>query len=523
MHEALSSATFHGLREPVIVVPTACSTVYIAGDMVYKVKRPVALGYLDFTTLEARRTACEAEVALNRDLAPGVYQRIAPIRVTAEGRVTVDDPHAPTERGGDIVNFAVVMRRLPASGMLDRVLRERELTRDEATALAHVLVRFHAGAPAGPDVGAFGAPDRVRAELRENAAQLAAVPGHGLPAHLLAHVTQWLIDEWARQRGAIEHRCRRGRVREGHGDLHAGNVCLDPTARTSGNPHGIVIYDRLEFRRDFRCRDTAAEVACLAASCQALGRWETAANITSQYALKADDGALLGLVNLWCAHYALVRSKVAAITAARADAPLERESEHARARALLHLAVATTLPPALILSCGLPGSGKSFVAGHVVRALGAKWIRTDEVRKELAGLNPTARAGDALYAPEVTARVYDEVVARARDALPSHTTVMDATFRTPSARAPLLALARELGAPALIIHCHASEAETRRRIAARSAAGTDASDADYRVYEQMMPTFVPPADAEARVVDAGEGVPMPDLVERVLTALIAVS
>lgn len=551
---ALTSPAFYRpAPASVDVIDTPCSRIYLAGDTALKTKKPVDLGYLDFRSLAARRAACHAEVELNAPLAPGVYLGVmaliadsaAPLGVRAIPEATALATAQPEGAAAmpRVLNYAVRMRRLPADGMLSQILASRELSEREIEALASALVRFHYRAPSPPDAASAGAT-AVEREVLGNASQVRDAAHALAPPSLLAHVSGWLEREVAARAKSIDHRVQRGRVRDGHGDLHAGNVCFDPAAASAANPTGLIIYDRLEFRRDFRLRDTAAEVASLCASIESFGRWRSAQRFTSQYILKANDGALLLLHRLWCTHYALVRAKIEFLTCralrGRAQAPPPdpdgapyRPSPPAsmtapppaleRARHLLRLAVGYTLPPVLVLSCGLPGSGKSFLAGRLAAATGACWLRADEVRKELAGLAPTDRGGETLYTPGMTQRVYESLRERARTALDERPVIIDATARTPPDRAALLSAAGAAGVPAVILHCHASEEEALRRLRARAARNDDASDADAHVYEMLKASWVDPGPAEGRVVRIDDHLSPGDALDRVLEALIASS
>ncbi len=536
-------------------IHTPCSTILLSPTHAYKLKKPVDLGYLNFTTLEARRIACEEELRLNAALAPGVYQRVLAVLRGREGHITlvpggtgvppvfVEGSHKCT--GGtpvppdapEVIDYLVQMRRLPREGMLDAILQHRALTDHELSALVATLVAFHATADASPHIAAHATPEAVRRELLENLAQSKPFVAEGAsdipdqpagnaptcPRSLHEHFVRWMDAEISRREPLLAQRARSGFVREGHGDLHAGNICFDPAAATPNNPTGLLIYDRLEFREDFRCRDVAAEIACLAMTLAARGHRTLADRVTQRYAEASGDHDLHHLQPLYRTHYALVRAKVHAMRAAQPGQSAAAAAEHARsAMAYFALAAGFTLGPTLILTCGLPGSGKSYIGRYLTQATGATMHRADEIRKELAGLSATARGGQALYAPSVSAQVYEELAQRVtRDLAANKATIADATFRTLDSRAALITLARKHHAQVVIVQCSASEAETKRRLAVRAAAATDASDADWNVYLKLRSEFVAPSPSESPIIEASEDTTPEVVTLRAVAALVS--
>ncbi len=518
-------------------IGTACSTVFLAVTHAFKVRKPVDLGYLNFTTLAARQHASREEVRLNEALAPGVYQAIDTIaRHRDTGALTLVPEGSSLPAETQAVDVAVRMRLLPASGMLPAILGQRDLTAAERNAIVTRLAAFHAAAPSGPDVARFGSPNALADELLGNLDQItpllaplarSTAQSHGGIGIIAPdHITQlraWMASCLASLDPLIRARAASGRIREGHGDLHAGNICLDPAAVTPDNPTGLVIFDRLEFRADFRCKDVAAELAGLAASLDGCAKHDLADELVSEYARLTSDPQLLTIEPLYRAHYAAVRAKVHAIQAHQffAARAVDQASAHADlATRHVHQALGCTRGPTLLVACGLPGSGKSFVARLLGPPLRARLHRADEIRKRLAGLNPTDRGGTDLYSAAMSARTYAHLLARCeRELAQGHSALADATFRDPALRAPFLALAKARGVPAIILHCHADEAETRRRIDARSARNDDASDADWAVYQRMAPAFRAPSATEATVIRVEPGIRASALLDSLLRAI----
>lgn len=506
---------------------TPCSTIYLLPTLAYKVKRAVDLGWLDYTLPEERRRLCHEELRLNAELAPGVYWRVVGVERGAAGelRFVTDDGTGVAAAE----EYAVEMRRLPAAGMLDVMLAQGRVAEAHVEALVARLAAFHRGCGRAPFQSGETYLAELEEEFRGNLSEFEPFAGEltdrvaagGAVIERAAHVSLKLfLDEFVRTNGAeLAARWASGRVVDGHGDLHAGNVCFDPAGADEGNALGLVIYDRLEFRPAFRYKDVAAEMVHLATTCDHYSGARVIGDaVLRRYAEVTGDERVLGLSRGFRVHYALVRAKVHARRAAQADASEKERAEHGAAAVRdANLGLAYAAGPMLVLTCGLPGSGKSYIGRHLLGALGGTIHRADEIRKELAGLAATDRGGEELYSASMSARTYAEVLARCEaDLRAGRHAIADATFRTRGSRAPFVELARRLGVPMRIVRAQADEAETRRRLEARAAANTDASDADWAVYQSMAGAFEAPTADEGRVVMFTPGVEPQVAVGRVL-------
>ena len=436
--------------DAVDVRQTHISVVFLAGPFAYKLKKPVDMGFLDFTTLEKRRHFCDEEVRLNRRLAPAVYLGVAPI--TADGRV----------RGaGAVVEYAVEMVRLPGDRMLDEMLRRDAVTVADVERIADALADFHARADRHPSPSI----DHLRTNLDD------AAPF--LPPAWLAR----LRAEHERLRAELLPLLARRPAVDGHGDLHAANVCL-----ADGE---VVIYDCIEFEPRFRIEDAAAEIAFLAMDLERYGAWDLARAFVGRYVGRTGDVEALRLLPLFKPYRACVRGLVTALRGGSG------------ADAYFRLAVSYGLGPFAILVCGLPGTGKSTFAREAARAFGAEHLRSDEIRKGLLGIAPTEHwQGGYLegpYAAEVTERTYAEMRSRAAALLRSgRRVVADATFARRRWREEFEAAAREAGAPCVVVHVTCAEEVVRARMAVRAGDRTEVSDADFDVYRSAKESFEPP-------------------------------
>jgi aminoglycoside phosphotransferase family enzyme/predicted kinase len=459
---------------------THASWVFVAGDEVWKVKRPVDFGFLDFRSLEARRHFCEEEIRLNRRLAAEVYLGIEPVRATAAGLEIGAGP-------GVIVDWAVHMRRLP-----DEASAEARLARDalEADLLERLAERLAAFLGAAPRADSHGAPDALRASVAENFAQVAPFVGELVAADSFEETRAFQTAALAGGAGRFAARVAEGRIRDGHGDLRLEHVYFLPGPGGALEP---TVIDCIEFNDRFRCGDAAGEAAFLAMELEAARRPDLAAGFLARFAEASGDVGLYGVLDFYLSYRAWVRGKVACFVAADATAAPElraRKREEARRDFALARSFAGAPPldpPFLIAVGGMIGSGKSTLAAALGRALAAPVVGSDRTRKELAGLAPTARGSAALYTPENVARTYDEVLRRAGVVLAARRgVVLDATFAESRWRRAAAELARGTGARFVHVEARCPDRAARAaRLAARRGGGSisDATDAELDLLE----------------------------------------
>jgi len=450
---------------------THASLVFLAGSRAYKMKKPVRFPFLDYSTLEKRKRFCEEEVRLNRRLAPSVYVGVVPI--TADGRI----------RGkGEVLEYAVEMVRLPQDRMLDEMLRREQVTVADVERIADVLAAFHARAERCPSQGT----EAIRRNFDDAAAYL--------PAPWLARLRADHERLRAEMEPLLARRAAQGRVRDGHGDLHAANVCL------RGNE--VVIYDCIEFEPRFRIGDVAAEIAFLAMDLERYGAWDLSRAFVRRYAERSGDAEAERLLPFFKPYRACVRGLVESLRGVP------------DASAYFRLAVSYGLGPFAIVVCGLPGTGKSTFARKAARAFGAVHLRSDGIRKEILGIAPTAHwEGGYLegpYAPEATERTYAEVQARAMAILRAGGRVVaDATFAHRKWRDDFEAAAREAGVRSIVVEVTCPEEIVRQRMAVRAGDRAEVSDADFAVYLKAKETYTPPPS------------PTPPTLEAVIDTLLA--
>lgn len=468
---------------PVTHLETHISHVFLAGDHAYKIKKPLELGFLDFSTLEKRRHYCEEELRINRRLAPELYLAVVPIGGSED---------APRVEGsGSALEYAVKMRRFSQDGLLERVLERGELTPARIDEITAQVARFHAGAEHAEAGGRFGSAASVIGPALQNFDQLAPLLGAGPDRGTLEILRRWSIRQNHLLTGRFDERQRAGFVRECHGDLHLGNMVLIEGA--------VRIFDAIEFNPELRWIDVMNEVAFLAMDLAARKRDDLAWRFVNGYLEHTGDYDGARVLRYYLVYRAIVRAKVAAIRAAQPDAAAQDRSA-LQEKCAQHLALAMRFAqdeaPTLIIHHGLSGSGKTTCSQIILEAIGAIRIRSDLERKRLHGLEAIARTGapvgGGIYAAADTADTYDRLARAAEAALAGGFPVLvDATFLQRGQRDAFRKLAARLDVPFRIAHFEAAPEVLRRRVAARERQGLDASEAGLAVLEHQLRSVEP--------------------------------
>jgi uncharacterized protein len=469
-------------------VETHISWVFLADDRVVKVKRPVVYPFVDHGTLERRERSCHDEVRLNRRLTEGVYLGVVPIvRADTGYRVGPEDDRAA---GAAAVEWATLMRRLPVGGMLDTLLATDAAPHDLAARLAARLVPFHRDA--APRCG--GEPDDVAAAMTkivtDNLDELTPFAGNPLGPVQLRLVTAAMQRFIATHGELLRQRVADGWVREGHGDLRAEHVCLEPDG-------AVQIFDCVEFNRAVRCADVASDLVYLLMDLTERGAGGVAGELLARYRAAGFDLPDI-VMRFYGAHRALVRVKIACLALADAD-PVRQTALSATAADYLTMATAAalTVRPALFIMTGLSGTGKSTVAAALARALDVPRIATDAVRKQLDASDlATDRWAEGLYAPERKAAIYDALIARGERALAfGAPVILDGTFLENEQRGAGARLAAAHGVPLVLIETVCAEEVVAQRLAAREEHPDTLSDATLDTYRHQCAAIAvdPPA------------------------------
>jgi uncharacterized protein len=442
-------------------IETHISWVLLAGDQAWKIKKPVSLGFLDFGTLEARRRMCEEELRLNRRLAPTLYLEVLPATGTAQ---------APRLGGtGEAIEWVLRMRRFPDGALLAERLAADDLPPVLIDRLAQRLAVFHREAPAASETSNYGSPERIAGDTRAVIDRLAE---HAAPADALRALRAWAGEQALALNETWLERRRRGRVREGHGDLHLANAVVLGDDVTG--------FDCIEFDPALRWIDVQSDVAFLMMDLLAHDRTDLAFRFLDRYLAESGDHAGLEVLRYYIVYRALVRALVGALrTAPGPD--------------YLSLAMRWRRPAGarLLITHGVSGSGKSYAAERLLERAGAVRLRSDVERKRLFGLRPLEGSGSPLaggiYDAGATERTHARLAELANAALAAGwPVIVDATFLRSAERARFRGLAQRHGVPLTILHCTAPEPVLRTRLAERARQMKDASEADAAVLARQL-------------------------------------
>ncbi len=471
------------------LLQTHISCVLLAGDYAYKIKKPVNLGFLDFSTLAARKYYCEEELRLNRRTAPALYLDVLAIGGSESAPVLGG--------GGPAIEYALRMRRFGQDDLLERMARRGALAPPHIDALARGLAAFHARIERAGAGQAYGSPQRVLAPALQNFEQMLPLVSANADLALLARLRDWSARAHAALAAVFAARKRAGWVRECHGDLHLGNIALLDGVPTP--------FDAIEFNPDLRWIDVINEIAFLVMDLADRGLPRLAFRLLNAYLEITGDYAGLRVLRFYLVYRALVRAKVACLRAHQAGVAARAKSGAKREyRRHLHLAERLAAPAhaALLIMHGPSGSGKTTVAQNLLESLGAVRLRSDVERKRLSGIAAEARSASGLdaglYTPAASRRTYARLAGLARTLLAAgYPVIVDAAFLRRDERERFAALARGAGANFLIASCTASPATLRARVAARQSEARDASEAGLAVLERQLARAEPLAPEEA--------------------------
>ena len=420
------------------LIETHISWVFLAGEYAWKLKKPLDLGFLDFSTLERRRAACEDELRLNRRTLPAVYEAVVPVWRTAQGlkvgttgaearcgvtaglQVRAADMHAAP------LDYLVRMRRFDQVGLFTNLLAAGRLEASLFDRLARHVAEFHTAAAVAQPGGEFGRAALVHAPVRQNFEQIRERIGEPVLLAELARVERWAEAQFAALGSTFDARLLAGRVRECHGDMHLGNLIV-----LEGEPR---LFDAIEFSAELRWIDVIADVAFLVMDLQARGEAALGWRFLNAWLERTGDYDGMRVLPYYLSYRAMVRAKVVAIQATQVEGEARAQSL-AECRRYLALAAAQTCPsaPALLIACGLSGAGKTSQSQPLLELHGVIRVRADVERKRLFGLGPEAASdsslGSGLYSAEASVRTYAKLAEVARAVVEAgYPVLVDATF-----------------------------------------------------------------------------------------------
>ncbi|PSN14600.1 adenylyl-sulfate kinase [filamentous cyanobacterium CCP5] len=463
----------HPVAETIRLVQTHVSWVLLTGDYAYKVKKPVNFGFLDYSSLEKRHHFCQEELRLNRRTAPDLYLEVVAIAQQGDD-YTLGEP---------AVEYAVKMRQFPQGCLLSQLFERGELTEALMRRLAQVVADFHQQAETSDYIRSFGETSQIRQSIDENYDQTVDFIG-GPQTQEQFDGTQAFSDRFfIEQQDLLQQRRYQGWIRACHGDLHLNNICLWDDR--------LVLFDCIEFNEPFRYVDVMFDIAYIVMDMWVEGRQDLSAAFLSEYVERTGDWQGLAVLPLYVSRQSYVRAKVTSFLLGDPsvdEATKQQASQKAAKYYRLAYDYVKSRAGRLVIMAGLSGSGKSTVAREVTRQLGAIQIRSDAVRKHLAGVPLEERGDDSLYTPEMSQKTYDRLLELGLELTQmGYTVVLDAKYDRQIQRQAVLDRAGKQGVPVDILHCQAPLPVLKQRLQKRQG---DIADATVAVLErQVMEEF----------------------------------
>jgi uncharacterized protein len=501
----------HPVQEPIQLLQTHISYVFLTGEYAYKIKKAIAFGFLDFTSLEKRQYFCHEELRLNRRLSPDLYLGVLPIiECAGQYRFGLDDPTQT------VVEYALQMREFAQEMLLSQLFAEGKLTPNIVEPLALQVASFHASAVSSPEVTAFGSVASVQQVDANNHAISTPFIGITQTQQQFDETCAFTTHFFERHTDWFAQRQSEGNIREGHGDLHLNNVCI--------YQDNIQIFDCIEFNQDFRNIDVIYDAAFLVMDLEFRGRVDLANLFLNTYLEQTGDYWGATLLPLYLSMRAYIRGNVNSLALNDPTISATDKSEFLqRAQAYYRQAWDYThrSPSRLILMSGLSGSGKSTVARQLAQKLNAIHIRSDAVRKHLAEI-PLHQRGDrsgkidsGIYTPEMTHKTYGALLDLGLLlAQQGWSVILDAKYDRTALRQPILEAARAAQIPITIVECTAPVAVLRDRLNHRT---NDIADATADLLESQLRGAEPLTDAEqAMAVALQTDRPLEPQIDRIL-------
>jgi uncharacterized protein len=493
------------------LIETHISWVILTGEFVYKIKKAVNFGFLDFSTLEKRHFYCEEEVRLNRRFAPGLYLDVVAVRGVAE---------YPTLQGdGRPIEYAVRMRQFSQHALLSAMASCHGVTPEHIDEIAGLVAAMHARAAVAGTSAQYGLPRDIHHWVMENFVHIRTALMDSNRREQLDQLERWCQREFQIRESVIQSRKTDGFVRECHGDLHLGNLAL-----IDGR---ITPFDCIEFNPHFRWIDVMSEIAFLVMDLQDRGYPELAYRFLNALLQQTGDYAGVRMLRYYLVYRALVRAKVAALRFNQAAKSAETENAAwTEYESYMQLAssYAGSVNPALIITHGVSGTGKSWVASRLAVSLGAIQVRSDVERKRLFGYRMDAKTGSGVQTGIYTAKAGLQTYARLADLARwliegGYTVIVDAAFLRHNERARFRLLAGKLGVPFVLLDFSVDEETLRKRLRARQSSGRDPSEAGIDVLEAQLRSQEPLVSDErehAVTVETSRDSSVDDLAARIV-------
>ena len=468
--------------DSVQVVQTHISIVFLSGAYVYKIKKPLSLGFLDFTTLDKRKFFCQQEVDLNSRFSKDIYIGVTTIYESAAGVINLIGD-------GREIEYAVLMKIIPEDKILRNALALNLVDELIIDKVAAAIRAYHSGATGGPQISVFGTPEVIAQNVMENFYQTEDFIGETISAETFQCIKRQSLGFMEKNHDTLEERVKAGNIRDCHGDLHLDHVVLFDQ---------IMLVDCIEFNDRFRYSDCLADIAFLLMDLDFSGYPAFSNRVLGQYLLGCSDDNTRDLLRFYKVYRAYVRGKVHSFTLKESEIDTK---ERIRAASIasnyfkLARAYFESAPePTLVIMCGLMGSGKSFLATKLAMRLGVELIRSDVARKDSFSLAHSNHRldnyGEGIYTRASSERIYrmmfDEAAMRLKR---RENVIIDASFGKRVNRMTAVNLAKEHNTQFLLIYCEAPDDMIHSRLDKRVKQNKDPSDGRWELFEQQKADF----------------------------------
>lgn len=481
------------------IIETHISFVVLTGRFVYKIKKEVDFGFLDFSTLEKRKHFCEEEVRLNKRLCPELYLDVVRITEEPDGSIAING-------NGPVIEYAVKMVQFPQENIMTNLLHKRKITKKDIENICNILVEFYNADTPSDEYTHFGKKESIQLNIVENFEQTQDMIDVTIPKSTYQFIQTASVDFLERKKEVFTKRLEQGYIHDCHGDLHSGNIVIK-----NGD---ICIFDCIEFNKRFRFIDVASDIGFFAMDLDFLNHPFLSSHLITCYIEQSKDTSVLDVLNFYKSYRAYVRGKVLGFRLSDPHLP-ENEKEKLVETAGKYFALSeyythlfsldlSNMPPLLFMVSGLTGTGKSTLSSKLAVDYHAEVINTDVVRKELAGINKFERHHDepntGLYAPEKIDQTYQHVLVEAEKKLQDGINViLDATFQKRKHRDLARRIAEKHNACFVAIHCICSEELVKKWLEERLKEKT-VSDGRWEIYQSQKKTFEPFTQDEKHIV-----------------------
>ncbi len=458
------------------LIETHISWVLLGEDYVYKIKKPVDFGFLDYTTLDKRLEFCKKEVELNKRLADEIYLGVSRI-VKKNNELLIDED-------GETVEYAVKMKKMPQNRMMDVLIENNKIELSYIDALALKIANFHKTARTDEYISSFGSVEANKFNTDENFSQTKDGVGEYITQFQYDAIRQYTDEFYEINAELFEKRIREKKVRDCHGDMYSKNICIIDREH-------IYVYDCIEFNERFRYSDVASDVAFLLMDLENYGKWELSETFLNAYLNYSADKSMAEVLDFYKVYRAYVRGKIAFF-----------QSNAFEANRYFDLAfgyLPQKYKPTVIVMCGLTGSGKSFIAEHLKEKFNFEHLNTDIIRKELAGIDPHQKVivdyNSDIYSQNFSKKVYEEMVNRAYNFVrEGRGVILDGTFLMESYRKKVFDRFRRLGIKPVVVCVEIEKNEAIKHFEQRKKQKS-VSDGRLEIFEKQKEIFQKPKEA----------------------------